>query len=125
MAEMRADTPFGAVRPSDAKTFMLASRHPRTVSEIARALGVSRQATHRSIQRLMDRGVIELRPAPGSRRDKIAVVTEAGHLAREEVAQQLEALEAELEALVGIERLEALRQILLDLTRAGAQQPDS
>lgn len=124
MAELRVGTPFESVRPSDVKTFMLVARHPRTVSDVARALSVSRQAIHGSVRRLMKRGMIELQPAPGSRRDKIAAVTEEGHVARREVARNLGILESELKSRIGSERLEILRSILVELT-TGPQDGDS
>ncbi len=115
MHSLRVGTEFEHLRPSDAKTFMLISRHPRTISELARDLGITRQATHNSILRLIENGVVELHPAPGSKRDKIPVVTAKGQAVRRLAAKNLVIIEAELEAKIGTERLEQLRGILIDL----------
>lgn len=115
MNALREGTILETVRPSDAKTFMLASRHPRTVADLAKAMDVSRQATHMSVQRLIAKGVIELQLAPGSRRDKIVVITEAGNEARQIAAKNIKSLETELVHKVGTNRLEEFRKTLIDL----------
>ena len=115
MNSLLVGTEFEHIRPSDTKTFMLISRHPRTISELARDLSISRQATHNSILRLIENGVVELHPAPGSKRDKIPVVTEKGQAVRRLAAKNLVIIEAELEAKIGTERLEQLRGILIEL----------
>ena len=115
MAKLREGTPLEGVRPSDAKTFMLAARHPRTISDIAKAMNVSRQAVHKSVQRLQDRGAVSLHPAPDSRRDKIVVITQTGHDARKLVANNIAIIEQEIENRIGKVRLENLREILKDM----------
>lgn len=117
MIVLREGTPLESVRPSDAKVFMLAARHPRTIAELAKALDVSRQAAHKSAQRLIAKGVIDLHPAPGSRRDKIVVITLAGHEARQLAAQNLRSLESELTRKIGKTRLEEFRKTLTDLLK--------
>jgi DNA-binding MarR family transcriptional regulator len=115
MTELRSKTPFADVWPSDAKTFMLISRHPRTISDLARALKISRQATHRSVMRLVERGGVELVPAPGSNRDKIAIVTELGKKARSMAAKNNQIVEAEMAEKIGADKVEELRAILKKL----------
>lgn len=115
MHSLRVGTEFEDIRPSDAKTFILISRHSRNISELARDLGITRQATHNSILRLIENGLIELHPAPGSKRDKIPVITEKGQALRRFAAKNLAIIEGELEAKIGKDRLEQLRGILIDL----------
>ncbi|MEM7271255.1 MAG: HTH domain-containing protein, partial [Pseudomonadota bacterium] len=55
-AQYRAETPMRPVRPSDARVAALVARRPRGLPEIAERLGISRQAAHRSIQRLQEMG---------------------------------------------------------------------
>jgi len=117
MDVLRIGTPFEHVRPGDAKTFMLISRHPRTISELARALRITRQATHNSILRLIEKDLIRLEPAPGSQRDKIPAVTKKGHAARRWVARNLAVIEAELEEIIGKKRLKEFRKTLIDLLK--------
>ena len=112
MAELREGTPLGDVRPADAKTFMLVSRHPRSASELARSLGISRQAAHLSLNRLMELGVVELETRDGNQRDKIAVVTKQGNRYKKLIAEKIAIIESEIESVVGKRDLEDLRRIL-------------
>lgn len=112
---LRQDTRFADTRPADAKTFMLISRAPRGLSDLARALNISRQATHKSVQRLMEVGVIEFEYVDGSKRDKIARLTVEGLKARKiglHIASQIEAFVDERVGEDGRESLRALLQAL-------------
>ncbi|MCV6596237.1 MAG: MarR family winged helix-turn-helix transcriptional regulator [Mangrovicoccus sp.] len=113
--ELRKQTAFGDSRPSDAKTFMLISRHPRGLTELAEALQISRQAVHKSVQRLVEAGVVEFEYAPNSRRDKIADLTEKGIKARQVGFEISSRIEEYVQQRVGQEDLETLRRILMAL----------
>ena len=115
MDELRQGSVLGSVRPSDAKVFMLASRKRRTTAEIARDLGVSKQAVHMSVQRLLEKNVVQLVPANNSKRDKVIEITPYGHEIRRLVAEKIAILEAEIDAKIGAEKLAELRHILTAL----------
>ncbi|GAB5508303.1 MAG: hypothetical protein Rhirs2KO_34660 [Rhizobiaceae bacterium] len=111
--ELRSKTVFANTRPADAKTFMLISRHPRGLTELANALEISRQAAHKSVQRLVEAGVVSFDYAPNSKRDMVAELTEKGLEARKVglgIAAEVERFVCEA---VGDKDLEALRRILL------------
>jgi DNA-binding MarR family transcriptional regulator len=93
-----------------------------TVSEIARLRGISRQAVHRTVSGLVERGYLELKLAEGSQRDKVVVITPAGQKLRSTVGEQLEAIEGEIAQTIGRERLEMLREILLEDWSANIEQ---
>jgi len=113
--ELRKGTEFADTRPADAKTFMLISRHPRGLTELAKALKISRQATHRSVQRLVEAGVVQFTYAEGSKRDMIAQVTKKGLQARKVGIAIAKQIESDVVARVGKDDLEALRHILVKL----------
>jgi len=115
MVELRRGTPIDGVRPFDAKVFMLASRHTRSASKIAKSLGVSKQAVQASVQRLMAKNVVELVSVDGNKKEKIVQITEQGTQARVVAAQLIRTLEEEMVAKIGEKRLETLRSILTDL----------
>ena len=117
MEVFRVGTPFEGVRASDAKTFKLASRQPKSIAKIAKAQDISRQAAHKSVQRLVDRGVVELLSSPENDRDKMISVTPNGQAVRQLAAGHVKQLEAELEKKIGKERLEEFRRTLRDLNK--------
>jgi len=113
--EMRESTAFAGTRPADAKTFMLISRHPRGLTELAKALGVTRQAAHKSVQRLVDVGLVSFVLAEGSKRDMIADVTEKGLDARAIGLAMARQVDTFVETRVGKDGLEQLRTLLAAL----------
>ena len=93
-----------------------------TVSEIARLRSISRQAVHRTVSGLVERGFLELKLADGSKRDKVVVITPAGQKLRKNVGEQLETIENEIAQAIGTERLETLREILQQDWSADSQK---
>jgi DNA-binding MarR family transcriptional regulator len=63
---------------------------PRTVADVARRMGMTRQSVQRIADLLVDRGLAEYRPNPAHRRAKLLACTEAGYWAvrRISLAQQ-------------------------------------
>ena len=81
-------------------------------AELARRIGVSRQAIHETISELERLGLVEQVPDPAHGRAKVVVLTERG---RENVAAAYRAfaeLEAELAARIGDGRVANLRDAL-------------
>jgi DNA-binding MarR family transcriptional regulator len=116
----RRGTPYEKVRPSDVRVFVAAARQPSTISEIARALKVTRQAVQASVHRLQEIKVLDLQAIPGNQRDKHVVVTARGMHARNTASQQIQQFEKEFAAVIGEEDLEKFRInliCLLDATR--------
>ncbi|WP_299472942.1 helix-turn-helix domain-containing protein [uncultured Roseibium sp.] len=124
MVELRKGTGLDAARPADANIFMMISRHPRTISELARDKGVSRQAVHAAVSRLVDLGALRLEPVPGNKRDKLPVPTEIGNQARQKAGALLRELEGELETAMGKDDLETLRSLLVKLLKATKKHDD-
>jgi DNA-binding MarR family transcriptional regulator len=114
----RKGTPYEAVRQSDVRVFIIASRQPSSESEIARELEVSRQAVHSSVQRLKDLGVVGLIPQPGNGRDKLVAVTESGRQAQDVANATIRLLENECADILGTKGLEQFRKQMTVLVSA-------
>ena len=54
---------------------------PRTVAEVGRRMGMTRQGVQRVADLLVERGLAEYRPNPAHRRAKLLTCTEAGYWA--------------------------------------------
>ena len=78
-------------------------------SEIARELGVSRQAVHATINGMVEIGLLELVDDPQDRRSKIAVISAQGSKMREHARQATTLMSQELARRIGAGKLEALR----------------
>jgi DNA-binding MarR family transcriptional regulator len=59
---------------------------PRTVAEIGRRMGMTRQGVQRVADLLVERGLAEYRPNPAHRRAKLLACTEAGYWAIRRIA---------------------------------------
>ena len=118
MQQLRDTSPELNVRPADAKMFMHVARHAESghsVSKIAKMLGISRQAAHASVQRLVANGSLKLELTDGNKRDKVPKITKKGHNLRQQVTGLIVHLENEMITALGAEDLETLRNLLARL----------
>jgi DNA-binding MarR family transcriptional regulator len=118
----RKGTRYEAVRPSDVRVFVSALRQPRRITDLAKALKISRQAVQMSVKRLADLKVVELQPVPGNQRDKLIVITDRGMSARRTADDQITRLENEVSDVIGKDDLESLRILLAKLCDAFAHE---
>jgi DNA-binding MarR family transcriptional regulator len=115
LKDYRKGTRYESVRPSDAKVFVYAQRHPRSLAELARVMGISRQAVQMSIRRLNKLGITALETSAIDHREKVVVVTSRGHLAQQAARAQVDGLEQECSAIIGREGLATLKLLLIQL----------
>ncbi|MDE2444868.1 MAG: winged helix-turn-helix transcriptional regulator [Alphaproteobacteria bacterium] len=106
---LRKGTIYENARSSDGRVFVTAARNPRSISDIARELQITRQAAQMSVQRLVKLGLVELKNAPGNSRDKQVIVTPRGQLARKTAARQIQHIEDKFAQVIGRDELERLR----------------
>lgn len=81
----------------------------RRPSDIARNLGVSRQAVHATIAQMAAMGMVEMRDDPDDRRTKIVALSRMGRRMRRDADAAVEALTAELVRRIGADKVKALR----------------
>jgi DNA-binding MarR family transcriptional regulator len=111
-------TRYENIRPSDLRVGIMASRKPRTETEIAGELEISRQAVHSSVKRLMELEVVELLPHPNNSREKLVSVTDKGWEAQAVTNKSIVMLDKECSEILGKRGLENFRQELLALVTA-------
>ena len=81
-------------------------------SDIARNLGISRQAIHSTINQMVALGVVALEPDPDDRRRMIVSLTEAGARMRQDAQRAMDAMSDQLAERLGHERFTELLTIL-------------
>ncbi len=81
-------------------------------SELARRIGVSRQAVHQTIGELVEVGLLKLVADPSDGRAKLVVVTHEGerNIAAARIA--FAEIESELRARIGVQHITAMRSAL-------------
>jgi len=77
-------------------------------SDIARNLGVSRQAIHSTISQMVKLGIVQLEVDPADRRHMIVSLTETGSRMRQDAQRAMDALTAQISDVLGRDRFDAL-----------------
>ncbi|MBF5090988.1 winged helix-turn-helix transcriptional regulator [Novosphingobium sp. NBM11] len=75
-------------------------------SDIARNLGISRQAIHRTLSQMIDLGIVTLEPDPDDRRHMVVSLTETGKRMRQDAQQAMDALSEQIAGALGQDRFE-------------------
>lgn len=88
---------------------------PRSVAEIGRIMGMSRQAVQRIADILVERGLAEYRPNPTHRRAKLLARTEAGNYALRRISMAQHPWTDDLGRQLGADRLQSALGVLCDL----------
>ena len=83
-------------------------------SDIARRLGVSRQAIHTTIAQMIDKGVVTLEDDPDDARHKRLALTAFGERMRNDAQAAMTELTGVLAARIGQERFDQLLETLAD-----------
>ncbi len=81
-------------------------------SDIARNLGVSRQAIHSTINQMEKLGILQLDVDPQDRRHVIASLTETGQMMRRDAQLAMDSLTSQIASLLGQEKFDALLDAL-------------
>lgn len=123
-AALRAGSGLGQATPAEAKLFATLRGRERSIADLARVLGVSRQAIHHTVHRLVEHGVVELVPSEASGREKLVRITAAGRSVQTLAARNLRKIEAELARSIGRENVTLIRELLVaHLERVGTIAP--
>jgi DNA-binding MarR family transcriptional regulator len=81
-------------------------------SDIARELGVTRQAVHTTVNGMVEIGLLELIDDPEDGRSKIVVISEQGAKMREHAREASALMSQELARRIGAKTLEALHEAM-------------
>jgi DNA-binding MarR family transcriptional regulator len=97
---------------------------PRSVAEVARRMGMTRQGVQRVADVLVGRGLAEYRPNPAHRRAKLIACTEGGYWAVRQISLVQHPWATSIGGVVGVETLRAglaaMRRLADELERGTA-----
>lgn len=106
------------LRPAHGRLMVFLHWSGSRISDIAKAQDVSKNAVGQLVAELEEWGYVERIPDPADGRAKLVRYTERGRALIADAATIAATLDAEIEAIIGAERLEALRQTLADICGA-------
>jgi DNA-binding MarR family transcriptional regulator len=104
---------FGELRPMNGFVFVHCYPDGATITALAHEAGVSKQAMMQVIDAMERRGVVDRRPHPTDRRQKLVRLTAKGERAMRAVMRAWNDIEAEWAARIGTERMMTLRDDLV------------
>lgn len=81
-------------------------------SDIARSLGLTRQAIHRTLGKICEKGLFEIQPDPEDGRGSVIVLTELGKAMRRDAQHIVNLMFAELKHRMGEAKIAALAEAL-------------
>ena len=116
MAE-RADAAAGKhgyddVTPAMGRLFTLMVAGPMSVSDAARRLAVTRQAVHKLAAEAAALGYVQVLPGKDDARVRLLHFTARGRAVARTAGREVQRIEAQLAKVLGVRRLEALRETL-------------
>jgi DNA-binding MarR family transcriptional regulator len=113
MFERVAASGFGDVVVSDSDVMVHVAPSGTRLAEIARRMGLSKQAVHERVHSLIVRGYLALSADPDDRRAKVVQLTERGATLVSALAKVKLALHGEIAAALGEPGLRTLRKNLM------------
>jgi DNA-binding MarR family transcriptional regulator len=114
---------FGDLRPAHGFAFTRLSAGAATVTELAAHLDVTRQAAAQLVDELIAKGYVERRPHPRDARARLIVLTEKGWACTRAAEAAIADTLRSWEAVLGRERLLAMRDSLLAVAPSGPLRP--
>lgn len=103
---------YGQITPAMNRLFAHMKGQPVGLSELARRLGVSRQAVHKLANDAAKHGLIEFVSSPNDDRVVMLRFTENGWAMSESAARDFDAIEERLAARIGKKQLGELKRLL-------------
>ena len=98
--------------PAEIKLFNTLRGNKKSISDLSRVMGISRQAVHKTTHRLKKYGYIELTISPDNKRDRLVSITSEGQKVRKRGAKIIREIERNLSKNIGKDNLELIRDLL-------------
>ncbi len=103
---------YGEVTAAMSRLFTHLGGRPVGLSELARRLGVSRQAVHQLAREAAALNLVEFVPSETDGRVKLLRFTQRGWAMSDSAAEEIAAIEAEIAQQIGAPALQTLRELL-------------
>jgi DNA-binding MarR family transcriptional regulator len=103
---------YGFVTPSMNRLFAHMRYRPMSISDLARKMGISRQAAHQTIGEAMRHDLLEFVDSEADKRIKLVRFSKRGLEMTAIAAKSIAKIEKRLQARIGKDDMETLRKIL-------------
>jgi DNA-binding MarR family transcriptional regulator len=106
----RSDYAF--ISPAQSRLLAHMGGKPMSMSELARRLAISRQAVHKTVGELIQRGILEVHDDPERGNSKLVYYTDKGRQLNRAGAQIIERLEERVARRIGSDGLATMKRLL-------------
>jgi len=89
----------------------------KSIAELARVLQISRQAAHKTIHKLKDKGYLQLVIDKNNKKDRKVIITENGKNERNKRLEDIVKIEQKISWVIGERNLDYVKEILLEHIR--------
>ena len=89
----------------------------KSIAELARVLQISRQAVHKTIHKLKDKGYLQLVIDKNNKKDRKVIITENGKNERNKRLEDIVEIEQKISWVIGERNLDYVKEILLEHIR--------
>lgn len=111
-ARLLKDSPYADTSNAEFRLFSALRGESKSISQLSRYLGVSRQAVHQTVHKLIEKNIVQLESTENNKRDKLVVITPEGRNVQKVVAEHFQIIEKKVAKNIGSKNLELLRQLL-------------
>lgn len=112
--DQEKNTEYNYLTLAQTRIFALMRGRDMTISDLAKRMGVSRQAVQKTISTLVDHGLLELRVCPNNRSAKLIKITAEGHRLRSRAKKAIENAERDLARKIGPNKVKLLKEVLCE-----------
>jgi len=89
----------------------------KSIAELARVLQISRQAVHKTIHKLKDKGYLQLVIDKNNKKDRKVIITENGKNERNKRLEDIVEIEQKISWVIGERNLDYVKEILFEHIR--------
>lgn len=82
------------------------------IPKLSKTLGISRQATHKAVGKLVKKGFVEMQDHKSNKKVKIIILTPLGEQAFQERKKILQGIEEKISEKIGQKEMAVLKEIL-------------
>ncbi len=105
-------SPYSSLTPAQSRLLAIMAGQSTSISDLARRLGLSRQAVHKTVSELERHGILQVQTDPERANAKLVSYTALGKDLNREGARVIDEIESKLAKRIGKQGVDQLKQLL-------------
>jgi DNA-binding MarR family transcriptional regulator len=105
-------TPYSSLTPAQSRLLAIMAGKSTSISDLARRLGLSRQAVHKTVSELERRGILQVKTDPDRANAKLVSYTQLGREVNRAGARVIDDIEIKIAKRIGKHGVDQLKSLL-------------